>query len=127
LAVAVLALGATGTANAAAEISPPGPVTLSDGAIATAYDHCGEADLCAKIQYSSGDALLFYSEGAGLGQPYVIHVIRTHQKQTFFEYSRRLENIGTVLTFDHGQARLSTYLNRDGTLRFAFQPLAPLK
>lgn len=120
LAVAILALCATAAAKAAAD--DPASVTFSDGAVATGYDHCGEADLCAKIRYRDGDALLFFSEGAGLGQPYVVHVVRTRQKQTLFEYSRRLENVGTSLTLDHGLVRLMAYLNKDGTLRFIFVP-----
>jgi hypothetical protein len=123
LATAMLALLATGTSSAATDASQPANVTLSDGSLATGYDHCGEADLCAKIRYRDGDALLFFSEGAALGQPYVVHVVRTRQKQTLFEYSRRLENVGTVLTLDHGLARLTAYLNKDGTLRFTFVPL----
>jgi len=120
LAAAALALCSTAASNAASDT--PATVTLTDGAVASGYDHCGEADLCAKITYRDGDALLFFSEGAGLGQPYVVHVVRTRQKQTLFEYSRRLENVGTTLTLDHGKARLNVYLNKDGTLRFGFAP-----
>jgi hypothetical protein len=119
-ATTVLALCAIGSSSAATSESQPGSMTFSDGAIATAYDHCGDADLCAKIKYRDGDALLFFSEGAALNQPYVIHVVRTRQKVTMFEYSRRFENWGTVLTLDHGLAQLRAYLNKDGTLRFSF-------
>jgi len=119
-----LALLALQSPSKAASNDPSSVVTLSDGAIATGYDHCGEADLCAKIAYRDGDSLLFFSEGAGLGQPYVVHVVRTRQKQALFEYSRRLENIGTALTLDYGRARLYVYLNKDGTLRFLFGPAA---
>jgi hypothetical protein len=121
LAVVILALCATAVSRAAAD-DPATSVSFSDGAIATGYDHCGEADLCAKIKYRDGDSLLFFSEGAALGQPYVVHVVRTRQKQTLFEYSRRLENVGTSLTLDHGLVRLMAYLNKDGTLRFTFVP-----
>jgi hypothetical protein len=119
-ALAILALLLAQSVPAARADDPPAAVKLSDGALATAYDHCGEADLCAKIKYANGDALLFYSEGAALGQPYYLLAVRTHAKQTFFQYARRLENIGTQLTLDHGLATLNVYLNKDGTLRSIF-------
>jgi len=122
LALASLLLFATAPASKAAAQSTPA-VTLSDGAVATGYDHCGEADLCARIKYRNGDSLLFYSEGAALDQPYVVLVVRTHQNQPFFEYARRLENRGSVLTLDRGRAQMSAYLNKDGTLRFSFAPV----
>ena len=54
LAVVILALCATAVSRAAAD-DPATSVSFSDGAIATGYDHCGEADLCAKIKYRDGD------------------------------------------------------------------------
>ncbi len=122
LIAALFALAASATA---AQSSGQSILHFSDGAIATGYDHCGEGDLCAKIVYPDGDALLFFSEGAALDQPYYAHVVRTHLKQTLFEYSRRLENRGTILTLDHGRVRLTVYVNADGTLHFIFSNVMP--
>jgi len=48
-----------------------GPLRLSDGSVATASDHCGDADLCATIAYANGDELSIYSEGAAYCQPHI--------------------------------------------------------
>ena len=117
LIAALFALAASATA---AQSSGQSSLRFSDGAVATGYDHCGEGDLSAKVVYPDGDALLFFSEGAALDQPYYAHVVRTHLKQTLFEYSRRLESRGTILTLDHGRVHLTIYVNTDGTLHFIF-------
>jgi|ERR1035437_1141847 hypothetical protein len=100
--------------------------TLSDGSIAKVYDHCGDADLCATIDYTNGDRLSFYSEGAASGQPYVVNVVRTNTRGTVFEYSRRIDrNYHEQLTLDRGNVHLDIdYLN-DGTLRFRFSQINP--
>src|ERR1700734_775165 len=48
---------------------------FTNGAIATAYDHCGEMDLCAKLVYGNGNVLSIYSEGAAYCQPYDLHFV----------------------------------------------------
>jgi hypothetical protein len=53
-------------------VATSSPVTFSDGAVAVAYDHCGDADLCAQIRYANGDQLSIYSEGAAYCQPYFV-------------------------------------------------------
>src|SRR5476649_802011 len=45
------------------------PVALSDGAMAKVYDHCGEGDLCATIDYPNGD------------RPAVRHSCRTNERE----------------------------------------------
>jgi hypothetical protein len=96
------------------------PVALSDGAMAKVYDHCGEGDLCATIDYPNGDRLAFYSEGAAIGQPYVIHVVRTNVKGTEFEYSRGVDRLHhEQLTIDRGKVHLDIDYINDGTLRFS--------
>jgi hypothetical protein len=116
--------GGQTTSNKAA---PPLPITFSDGAIATPYDHCGDADLCANIRYADGDALLVYSEGAGRCQPYSLHFVRVHNAVTLYEFSRALNHatdcgnaIDTRFTFDRGLIHLTVGQYEDGTLRFVF-------
>jgi hypothetical protein len=48
---------------------------LSDGSVATTFDHCGDADLCATIDYKNGEKLSIYSEGAAYCQPYMLHFV----------------------------------------------------
>jgi hypothetical protein len=113
--------------SAAADPAALARTTLSDGAIANVYDHCGDADLCATIDYPNGDRLSFYSEGAAYGQPYDIHVVRTHATTTIFEYSRRIDrNHHEQLTHDRGNVHLDIDYINDGTLRFSFAPVNPL-
>jgi hypothetical protein len=98
--------------------------TLSDGAVARVYDHCGEGDLCATISYQNGDRLAFYSEGAAIGQPYVIHVVRTNAKGTEFEYSRGVDRLHREeLTIDRGRVHLDIDYISDGTLHFSFNQI----
>ncbi len=115
-------------ATLAADPAPLPNATLSDGSIARVYDHCGDGDLCATIDYPSGDRLSFYSEGAAAGQPYVVHVVRTNARGTVFEYSRRIDrSYREQLTLDRGNVHLNVDYVNDGTLRFSFSQAAPPK
>jgi hypothetical protein len=106
---------------AGAQDNGPPSTTLSDGAVARVYDHCGEGDLCATISYQNGDRLAYYSEGAAIGEPYVIHVVRTNAKGTEFEYSRKVDRSHREeLTIDRGRVHLDIDYVNDGTLRFSF-------
>jgi hypothetical protein len=111
------------------------PITFSDGAIATAFDHCGDADLCATIAYPNGDQLLIYSEGAAFCQPYLLHFVRSHGGATEYEFSRTLNhdpvtstafgthcgnNQATQMTLDRGSVHLTVDEYSDGSLRFIF-------
>jgi hypothetical protein len=113
------------------------PATFSDGAVATAYDHCGESDLCATIRYSNGDLLSIYSEGAAYCQPYMVHFVMRHAATTVYEYTRTLNhdlpgnsgfgskcgnNQATQMTLDHGLVHLTIDEYTDGTLQFVFSP-----
>lgn len=118
-------------ANAASD-----PITFSDAAVATAFDHCGNADLCATIDYNDGDRLSLFSEGAAYCQPYIIHFVRVHGPTTIYEFSRTLNhdavrqnafggiscgnNQATKLTLDRGLVHLTVDEYTDGTLRFFF-------
>lgn len=88
LALAPVAAPAVVRDNAAASQ----PVTFSDGAVATTYDHCGDADLCATVEYPSGEKLSIYSEGAAFCQPYMLHFVATHGGTTLYEFTRTLNH-----------------------------------
>jgi hypothetical protein len=120
------------------DLPPPLPVTFSDGSIATPFDHCGDADLCATIAYPNGDTLSLYSEGAAYCQPYLVHFVRVHDSKTLFEYSRALNhdavtqsafgvrcgnNKATQMTLDRGLVHLTVDEYPDGSLRFEFQTI----
>ncbi len=111
------------------------PITFSDGSIATTYDHCGDADLCATIAYPNNERLAIYSEGAAYCQPYQVHFVRTHGTSTIYEFSRTLNhdaptagafgsrcgnNQPTQMTLDRGLVHLTIDEYTDGSLRFIF-------
>jgi hypothetical protein len=111
------------------------PITFSDGAVATAFDHCGDADLCATITYPNEDAVSIYSEGAAYCQPYLLHFVRVHGPATIYEFSRTLNhdavttnafgthcgnNQATQMTLDRGLVHLTVDEYSDGSLRFIF-------
>jgi hypothetical protein len=111
------------------------PITFSDGAVATSFDHCGDADLCATITYANGDELSIYSEGAAYCQPYILHFVRVHAPTTIYEFSRTLNhdpvttnafgthcgnNQATQMTLDRGLVHLTVDEYADGSLRFIF-------
>jgi hypothetical protein len=60
---ALLSLACAFPLPAAAQTAPE-PFTFSGGAVATAYPHCGDSELCATITYKNGEKLQIYSEGA---------------------------------------------------------------
>ena len=97
-------------------------VQFSDGAVGTAYPHCGDTDLCAVVSYPGGDTLRIYSEGAARGQPYILHFVRLLGNTLLYEYSRTLDyNWWTNrLTMDHGLIHLDVLQNSDGTLTLRF-------
>ncbi len=107
-------------AAVAAQTGTLPPVTLSDGAEAVSYTHCGDADLCATISYRNGDILQIYSEGAEANQPYVLLFVRVHDGTTIFQYSRVAGYLPAVLTLDRGLVHLTVYQNRDGTVTLEF-------
>jgi hypothetical protein len=111
------------------------PMTLSDGAVATTFDHCGDADLCATITYPEGAKLFIYSEGAAYCQPYMLRFVLTRGTQTEYEFTRALNhdparatafgvscgnNQATQMTLDHGLVHLTVDEYSDGSLRFVF-------
>ena len=139
LLTAIIALASTTCALAVVRDDVPasGPITFSDGAIATTNDHCGDADLCATITYADGDKLSIYSEGAAYCQPYMLHFVKTHDASTVYEFSRTLNhdavtasafgvscgnNRATQMTLDHGLVHLTVDEYSDGSLRFIFSP-----
>src|ERR1700676_2392559 len=70
----------------------PSVIQFSDGSTATPFDHCGDTDLCATVQYPSGDTLSIYSEGAAKCQQYMVHFVRVHSQSTLYEFSRPLNH-----------------------------------
>jgi hypothetical protein len=118
------------------------PVTFSDGSVATTFDHCGDADLCATIGYPNGNKLSIYSEGAAKCQPYMLHFVTVHGASTIYEFTRTLNhdavsanafgahcgnNLATQMTLDHGLVHLTVDEYTDGSLRFVFSPLPEKK
>ena len=116
------------------------PITFSDGAVATTYDHCGDADLCATIEYKNGEKILIYSEGAAFCQPYEVHFVKLNGSSTEYEFTRALNhdpvttnvlgthcgnNRATQMTLDHGLVHLTVDEYNDGSLRFIFSTIAP--
>ena len=114
---------------------PPGPVTFSDGSVATPVDHCGDTDLCATVTYKGGETLSMYSEGAAFCQPYLVLFNRTHGPTTVYTFTRAMNHDApsatgfgsrcgntqpTQLTLDHGLVHLTVDEYQDGTLRFTF-------
>ena len=117
--------------------NPDQTVTFSDASTATAYDHCGDSDLCALVKYPNGDRLAIYSEGAAYCQPYVLHFVRTNGAATIYEYSRTINHDAatssafgvrcgnsrdTQMVMDHGLIHMTVTENHDGTLSVAFTP-----
>jgi hypothetical protein len=111
------------------------PITFSDGAVATAFDHCGDADLCATIAYPNGDKLSIFSEGAAFCQPYALLFVRVHGATTLYQFTRTLNhdpitggafgthcgnNQATQMTLDRGAVHLTVDEYTDGSLRFIF-------
>ncbi len=116
------------------------PVTFSDGAIATAWSHCGDTDLCATIQYTDGEKVSIYSEGAALCQPYLLHFVRTSGDKTVYEYSRTINHsipttsllgvncgrsLATQMVLDHGLVHMTVVEEHDGTLTITFSVAQP--
>ena len=105
---------------------------LTNGAIATAYDHCGDIDLCAKIVYPNNIVLSIYSEGAALCQPYFLHFVNADPSgRTLFEFSRPLNHtapkggpcghtVSTEMVLDRGYVHMLVTENTDGTLNIKF-------
>jgi len=110
-------------------------VTFSDGSVGKVYDHCGDTDLCASIDYSNGDKLSIYSEGAAYCQPYFLDFVRTSGTNTVFSYSRGINHDPmkgshcgrtqtTQMVMDRGFVHLTVFENSDGTLRLVFSKTA---
>jgi hypothetical protein len=106
-------------------------ITFSDGSKATTYDHCGDSDLCADVDFPNGDHVAIYSEGAARCQPYVLHFVRTHGATTIYEYSRVINHtppsgiacgrsLDTQMVMDHGLIHMTVDENTDGTLSVVF-------
>ena len=117
------------------KVPSPKPITFSDGAVATPYDHCGDGDVCATIAYSNGNLLSIYSEGAAYCQPYFLHFVLTHGEHTIYEFTRMINHdvvkpgmIGTrcgnshatQMTMDHGLVHMTVDERLDGSLWTTF-------
>lgn len=118
-------------------LKPDQAVVFSDGSKAATYSHCGDSDLCAKVEYPNGNKLAIYSEGAAYCQPYILHFVEANGQSTVFEYSRTINhdmprssafgtNCGnsrdTQMVMDHGFIHMTVTENSDGTLSIAFTP-----
>jgi hypothetical protein len=117
---------------AATDAPPVQTIHLTNGALANAYDHCGDMDLCAKIVYDSGNVLSVYSEGAAECQPYFLHfVFADAGGKTLFEFSKALNHthakdagcghtVSTEMVLDRGYVHMTVAENGDGTLNATF-------
>ena len=115
-----------------AEAPPIQTMHLTSGAVATAYDHCGDMDLCAKMVYDNGNILSIYSEGAAECQPYLLHfVYADNVGKTLFEFSRALNHthakdagcghtVATEMVLDRGYVHMLLSENPDGTINAKF-------
>jgi hypothetical protein len=103
---------------------------LTDGTVGQSVDHCFTTDLCALIQYPSGEQLAIYSEGAASCKPYVVRFVRTSFNRAIYGFSRALDydrprgsrcihTRSTHIAIDGGRIRLVISKNADGTLRFS--------
>jgi hypothetical protein len=129
---ALLFVAVTASGALAADKPATGVIHLTNGAVATPYDHCGDMDLCAKIAYDSGNVLSIYSEGAAECQPYFLHFVYADStSKTLFEFSRALNHtntknagcghtVSTEMVLDRGYVHMLVTENPDGTLNTAF-------
>lgn len=121
-----------------ASIAPDQTIHFTNGATPVAYDHCGDADLCAAITSLNGNILSIYSEGAALCQPYLLHfVLANNVGKTLYEFSRPINHtvggrfdaacghtVATEMVMDRGYVHLLVTENSDGTLNLAFSATA---
>ncbi len=110
---------------------PDQTITFSDGSRANAFDHCGDSDLCASVDFPNNDHLAIYSEGAARCQPYALHFVRTNGATTNYEYTRVINHtppsgmacgrsLDTQMVMDHGLIHMTVSENTDGTLSVVF-------
>jgi len=129
--LALLAILSVFPAPTFAADHPDQSITFSDGARADAFDHCGDSDLCASVDFPNGDHLAIYSEGAARCQPYALHFVRTHGATTIYEYTRAINHtppsgiacgrsLDTQMVMDHGLIHMTVSENTDGTLSIVF-------
>mgnify|MGYP001549853951 CR=1 FL=1 len=118
--------------GARADIAPSQTVHLTNGAVAVSYSHCGDNDLCARINYQDGTTLSIYSEGAVRCQPYFLHFVEGDAGgKTLYEFSRAVNHTGggcghtvsTELVLDRGYVHLLVTENPDGTLDLNFSAI----
>jgi len=107
-------------------------IHLTNGAVATSFDHCGDMDQCANVTYPDGGQLSIYSEGAALCQPYFLHfVLSDPSGKTKYEFSRALNHtigaygscghtVSTEMVMDRGFVHMLVTENPDGTLNLSF-------
>ena len=117
---------------AIAQTQPNEMVKFSNGATATSYNHCGDTDLCGRIDNPDGGVLSIYSEGAALCQPYYLHfVLQNATGVTQYEFSRMVNHtdtkgkgcghtLPTQMVLDRGAIHMTVVENTDGTLNLVF-------
>jgi hypothetical protein len=86
------------------------PVTFSDGSVAAAFDHCGDADLCGSFTLYEFTRTL--NHDAVTSNAFGVHCGN---------------NQATQMTLDHGLVHLTVDEYTDGSLRFIFSPLPAKK
>lgn len=128
----LLVIAATTSSALCVEAPPLQTMHLTNGAVATSYDHCGDMDLCARIAYDDGNVLSIYSEGAAECQPYFLHfVFADGAGKTLFEFSRSLNHthakdagcghtVSTEMVLDRGYVHMLVSENQDGTINASF-------
>lgn len=122
-------------AVAKADAPPNQTIHLANGAMAVSYNHCGDNDLCARINYQDGSVLSIYSEGAALCQAYYLHFVQSDSTgKTLYEFSKPVNHtnekgvscghtVSTQMVLDRGDVHLSVTENPDGTLNLTFSAI----
>ncbi len=134
--VAILVLMvAAARCPAAADVGPSQTIHLTNGATAVSYAHCGDNDLCARINYQDGTELSIYSEGAALCQPYNLHFVESDPGgKTLYEFTSAINHtipkgfscghtVSTEMVLDRGSVHLLVTENPDGTLNLNFSAI----
>ncbi len=134
LAIVVIMFGAAMTSGEA-DVAPSQTIRLTNGSTAVSYAHCGDNDLCARINYQDGTALSIYSEGAALCQPYNLHFVQSDSTgRTLYEFTRAINHtppkgfscghtVSTEMVLDRGYVHLLVTENPDGTLNLNFSAI----
>ena len=135
---AIIALSAALPYHALADNGSAGPVTYSNGDIATATtQNCAPGNVCAKIQLGNGDQVQVLTGSSGLCNPYIMTFMRYSKGQLAAVWSSTTDRYpdstggfsgtkcvgfrNTHMKVD-GIIDMGVFQNRDGTVFVQFFP-----